>query len=116
MSRRRYSKPTPTVSVHVSEEFYHFIERYSSSRVGEPKYRTLDRLMYNHINNNGEGSKEIEELREIVQLTKVENRGLKEVIVDARRKIREYEYRLGIISKEEVQLQEKNELMLKNYN
>lgn len=95
--------------MHVSEDFYHFIERRCIG--GEPRYRTLDRLMLSYIQNNGE-SEELEGLREAMQLLRLENREIKDGLMGARRKIRDYELRLGIISIEAVRLQERNEQII----
>lgn len=97
LSRRLFFRPVRKVTIHVSEEFYHFVDSYKVGRVGEPHYRTLDRIM--NILTSQDNNREIEELVETVQLLRLDNSHLKDSLLEARRKIREYEHRLGIITK-----------------
>jgi hypothetical protein len=96
--------------MNISELAYEFLERYSSSRLREPKYQTLDRLIKEFQSQRTGSGEEIEQLREALQILKLENKDLMESLFAARHKIRNYELRLGILTQEDVSLQEKNEL------
>jgi predicted RNase H-like nuclease (RuvC/YqgF family) len=108
MSRKRYAKPTPQTTMNVSEA-YEFLERFGSSRLREPKYQTLDRLIREYQSQRTSSVEEIEQLRESVQILMIENKDLRLGLLDARHKIRNYESRLGMLNEEDVLLQEKNE-------
>jgi hypothetical protein len=109
MQRKRYAKPTPQTTMNISEEAYEFIERYSGTRLREPKYQTLDRLIKEYQSQRTSGIEEIEQLRESIQILRIENNDLRRGLLVARHKIRDYELKLGILTQEDVYLQEKNE-------
>jgi hypothetical protein len=109
MTRRTHIEKTPQTTMNISERAYEFLERYSSSRLREPKYQTLDRLIKEFQSHRTSSFEEIEQLRESVQILKIENKDLSESLFAARHKIRNYELTLGILTQDDIRLQEKNE-------
>lgn len=70
MARRRITDPTPTVTIHISQQAYEILEQLREGRLHEPKYRTVDRVLedyikYRTINYRLEG--ELEERDYIIQ-------------------------------------------------
>jgi hypothetical protein len=109
MTRRAHIRKTPQTTINISEQAYEFIERYSGGRLREPKYQTVDRLIKEFTSHKNNSNEEIEGLKESVQVLRFEVRELKDGLVSARHRIRDYELKLGIITKDDMVLQEKNE-------
>jgi hypothetical protein len=49
MGRKRHTKPTEQVNIHISIDAYEIIEGYRNGRLHEPRYRTLDRILGEYV-------------------------------------------------------------------